>query len=647
MNKVSSFIIELDELSTDILSPQYVQVKFSDDVRVSPLYIGVIAYKDFEKVPSKEDYSLGICNLYRPLSDEVLPGRVDFLRKLFEYLYISPNRESTKLKKLGMALYFSEWFIRNGNAEFMESESLAVKAYVYWTKDIDRQIKSGLLKWSRKSATAYQKALLNLFQIRFGDEICPDFQQAIFSFSSNRAAIEIRSSQSSAEMLHSLLDIANGFKNLVINEENFPYKMEYLGKEYFIFPNDKGYVKTEHTTFTIDSYNYESGEIVSIDAVCSVPLNERKVHLWTIKDAVVNLKRNNEDKASLMRLRFADLACCCYLEVFLILTGMNRSEVVQIESVNELCSAKSEYSNEFRAIKFRAKGKVTSYRLHRNGVKALDGYLRLRKWLVEEMSEVELDKLFVRVVTPTGRMKKPAYLRNVKADDIGRVYGRLKGKFFPADMKALTPREIRRLKTVVLHEQGISSQAVADTLNHSEEVNLKTYANTKSSSQADELAIFWRSVKEAAKQIKIVQLDDIQMSNNADISISTGHCADFNNPVESEAKPLIEPNCKTQYGCLYCTKYCCHADEEDVHKLCSLAFVVSSLKSKSLYLEAHHEVISKLHIRVNVILNHVKSSSVHASEVYDTIYSKVWELGELTPFWELRLRRYESMGVVF
>ncbi|WP_076416852.1 hypothetical protein [Shewanella sp. UCD-KL12] len=647
MDKVSSFILELDELFADILSPQYVHVKFSDDVRVTPLYIGIIAYKDFEKVTSKLDYSFGAYNSYHPLSDEVLPGRVEFLRKLFDYLYISPNRESTKLMKLKKALYFSEWFIRNGNADFMESESLAIKAYVYWTRDIERQIKSGLLKWSRKSATTFQAALLNLFQIRFGDEIRSDLQQAIYSFSSNRAVIEVRSSQNSAEMLHSLLDIANGFTSLVINEENFPYKMEYLGRKYFIFPNDKGYVKTEHTTFTIGSYNYESGAIVSIDEVCSVPLNERKVHLWTIKDAVVNLQRNNEDKASLMRLRFADLACCCYLEVFLILTGMHRSEVVQIESVNEMCSTKSEYSNEFRAIKFRAKGKKISYRLHRNGVKALNGYLRLRKWLVGEMPDAELDKLFVRVVTLSGRDHKPAYLRNVKTDDIGRVYGRLKGKFFPADMKALTPREVRRLKAVVLHEQGISAQAVADTLNHSEEVSLKTYANTKSSSQADELAIFWRSVKEAAKQIKIVQVDDVLMSNNADISISTGHCADFNNPVESEAKPLIEPNCKTQYGCLYCTKYCCHADEEDVHKLCSLAFVVSSLKSKSLYLDAHHEVISKLHIRVNVILNHVKSSSVHARDVYDTIYSKVWELGELTPFWELRLRRYESMGVVF
>ncbi|WP_233357919.1 hypothetical protein, partial [Vibrio cholerae] len=118
---------------------------------------------------------------------------------------------------------------------------------------------------------------------------------------------------------------------------------------------------------------------------------------------------------------------------------MSRSEVVQIDNVETLTSNKSEYSNEFRAIKFRARGKLTTYRLHRQGVKALKGYLRLRKWLVSVMPEAELNKFFIRVVTPSGRDYKPPYIREVKTDDVGRVYDRLKGKFFPVGMKTLTP----------------------------------------------------------------------------------------------------------------------------------------------------------------------------------------------------------------
>ncbi|WP_233356103.1 hypothetical protein, partial [Vibrio cholerae] len=85
--------------------------------------------------------------------------------------------------------------------------------------------------------------------------------------------------------------------------------------------------------------------------------------------------------------------------------------------------------------------------------------------------------------------------------DVGRVYDRLKGKFFPVGMKTLTPREAKRLKNVVLHEEKLSHKAIAETLNHSESVNQKIYTNTKTSSQTDEMAVFWRSVREAAKQI--------------------------------------------------------------------------------------------------------------------------------------------------
>lgn len=646
LSNISSIILRPDELSVEIIYPEYVRIKFSDEVRKSPVNIGVIAYKSFKREFESGGFKRSQYS-YFALSEEILPGRLKFLKNLFDYLYISPNRESTKCEKLKTVLYLTTWFIDNGHTFFMESKANAIEAYVYWTKEIERQIKSGELSWSRKTAAAFQSSLLELFQIRFKDGIRFDLQQAIYTFKAARPIKKVRSTQEAGEVLQSLLDIAIGFTALVASEERFPYKMEYQKKYYYIFPNDKGYVKTKHTTFIIDSYDYEAGEIISPDKVKSKPLKERKVHLWTVKDALVNLERNNENMTSQVRLRFADLACCCYLEVFSILTGMHRSEVIQIENVDTISSEKSEYSNEFCAIKFRAKGKPTSYRLHKGGVKALLGYVHLRKWLVKMMPACELQHFFVRVVTPSGKDFVPPFLRDAIADDVGRVYRRLQGKFFPEGIKSLTPQEIRRLKTVVLYKKGVHSKVVADTLNHSEEVNLKTYANTRTRAQSDELAIFWRSVKEAAKQISIVQVDYIQVAGRADISISTGHCADYKNPIESEKNPLIEPNCKTQYGCLYCINYCCHADEVDMHKLQSLAFVISCLKSKSLYLDSHHDVISKLHMRVNAILYHVKLSSPNALNIYKEIEKRVWELGELTPFWELRLRRYESIGVVF
>lgn len=647
MSNHRRIILSTDELSADILAPQDVSVQFPREVRVSPIYIGVIAYSEFEKV-EELDRAFGLQYNYKPLTNDLLPGRLLYLRRLFDYLYISSNRPTTKFMKVSDALYFTEWFMNHGNSLFLESVEQAIISYVDWTKEIERQIKSGESSWGRRTAQTYQSSLLQLFQTRFGDAIRNTLQQSIYSLTEVRTIKEVRSKDDAGNVLKSLIDIATGLSELVTSESNFPYRMQYQGKAYFIFPNDKGYVKTKHTVFTINSYNYKEGSVITPEEVIATPMKERKVQLWTVKDAVVNLEKNNKNKVSQTRLRFADLACCCFLEIFLILTGMSRSEVVQIENVESLTSKKSEYSNEFRAIKFRAKHKITTYRLHRQGLQVLEKYLSLRKWLLNAVSGSELNKLFIRVITPSGiDAITPPFIREVKADDIGRVYKRLEGKFFPVGMKTLTPQETRRLKNVVLHENNIPHKAIADTLNHSESVNQRVYSNTVTSSQKDEMILFWRSVQEAAKQIKVIQIDDIEEPRDGEISISLGHCAEYKKPVELEPNPIVQPNCITQYGCLYCNKYCCHADEEDIHKLLSLSFVISCLKSRSLYLESHNDAISKIHIRVNVVLDQVKSTSEYAHDVYERVYEKVWELGELTPFWELRLRRYESMGVVF
>ncbi|MBJ3950959.1 hypothetical protein JGD13_23920, partial [Salmonella enterica subsp. enterica serovar Kentucky] len=167
-------------------------------------------------------------------TNDLLPGRLVFLKNMFDYLYISPNRASTKKRRVDKALYFTEWFMNNGYNHFLESEEEAILAYVYWTKEIERQIKSGELNWSRKSAEVYQAELLQLFQTRFGDEIRSNLQQAIYSLTGTRPVKAVRSSVDAGEVLQSLNHIAKGLSDLVVKEADFPHKMEYQGKEHYI-----------------------------------------------------------------------------------------------------------------------------------------------------------------------------------------------------------------------------------------------------------------------------------------------------------------------------------------------------------------------------------------------------------------------------
>lgn len=63
---------------------------------------------------------------------------------------------------------------------------------------------------------------------------------------------------------------------------------------------------------------------------------------------------------------------------------------------------------------------------------------------------------------------------------------------------------------------------------------------------------------------------------------------------------------------------------------------------------AHAEALYKeLSIRIGFILEALAERSEAVKQLVETIKAKVFEYGELTPFWEKRLSRYEKIGVVF
>ncbi|MCY1451033.1 hypothetical protein D9M71_678780 [compost metagenome] len=62
----------------------------------------------------------------------------------------------------------------------------------------------------------------------------------------------------------------------------------------------------------------------------------------------------------------------------------------------------------------------------------------------------------------------------------------------------------------------------------------------------------------------------------------------------------------------------------------------------------HAERLFKdLSIRIEFILEAVSERSKESSTLVAEVKYRVQKLGDLTPFWERRLQRYEKVGVVF
>ena len=91
----------------------------------------------------------------------------------------------------------------------------------------------------------------------------------------------------------------------------------------------------------------------------------------------------------------------------------------------------------------------------------------------------------------------------------------------------------------------------------------------------------------------------------------------------------------------------CHADEEDVHKLLSLQYVANAVRKTTADLQHAERLFKDLSVRIEFILEAVSKRSKESSILVDEVKYRVQELGDLTPFWERRLQRYEKVGVVF
>ena len=400
----------------------------------------------------------------------------------------------------------------------------------------------------------------------------------------------------------------------------------------------------------IDVYNAAERRIATLDEY-KAKLLEKNIEVKDrilkhgIMDAQKTLSRNNRDERSRQRLRIASLAVKAYACLLLLITGATPTEFSQFLYADALQVNKSPLKKELSAVKFRAGGKVTNYNVGRkNGLSILQDYLKLREWLLDGRS---YDKLFFTV----SELRNPSYkeldaLRDFPTSDaLQTFYRTLHAGFIDPSIPILTVREMRRHKSVTQHMGGFSVSTVANSLNHTETMNLGRYSGGTLEHQKSELSKYWEAVQTAAASIK-------EQSEKADqlIPIASGQCEQFGaaSPAPQFASSIsILPDCQTQHGCLFCVHYVCHSDETDINKLMSLQYVVNAVRRSAPDMEHAELLYSDLSARIDYILNALAERGDSVAKIVEKVRTTVHVYGVLTPFWETRLSRFERLGVVF
>lgn len=636
-HRANTQIITLSEVTQDFAEPERLRLQLSPKVMKKQFDIGSFAYLmrgKNEKVFDDRGTPVVI--------ESFVESRRELIVRLLESLV--GQRDETALTRLKFIEYFIDWLNTHGYREMFASAAQAQQAYRDYTAHLNHQIAHQALK--PVSAKNTQRHISRLIELLYPEDSHHILAGAvrIISDGGSEAASDVN-----AEVYWDVcLAIARQCSAFVLNSQSYPFVVSIRDYEVVGFPSNHGWVGPFKES--VPSYNAGERRISTVEEFRAAyeklgrRLPIKSAAEATLLRAMANLDVANEDESYWHRLQVAGLAAKAYASLFMMITGATPSEFDQFSYADALEVEKSPIKKELSAVKFRAGGKETLYNIGRGtGLPLLKEYLKLREWILNGATH---ERLFFTMPANYERARTNNEFSDLKTTQyLSGFFNTISGTFLDPNVPRLSPRKMRKHKSLGMHAAGLSPSTVAATLNQSVAVNLSTYSEATPEQQEAEFGQFWQVMRHAAQVVR----ERSQRPAKGEIATAAGHCDGFNQPipVRDFGAVAIEPNCRSQYGCLYCEHYMCHSDEEDLHKIVSLQYVINAVR-KAAPDAAHAEALYKeLSIRIEFILEALGERSDAVKQLVEAIKARVFEYGELTPFWERRLSRYEKMGVVF
>lgn len=614
-----SSIVELD----NVVHPEFITLQL--DHRRSPLDVGVLAYSIREK--AKQGYVVDV--------NSVLPSRRKALIALWDFYFIQGSSHKTietEFKSLESGL---TWCESNGIPDVLCNAESARRGYVGYSNYIFGAI-LGPDQMSPNTGQLYQRALRRAIELQFPLE-AEYILTAVQSVVPNKDGLDPPDERAVQRYVDISLVIAFTFSRFLI--EGAPYPLKFVTSDYHthIFPGVGKYITplTEGKHEFL-AYDYKEGRIKGVEELIpQIPDRRLKDAKEAVLRAVQVVNDANSDDHHLFRMRLASVAMRAFACLLNAVIGANSGELIQFlyEDAAELI--KSPFKKDLSAIKLRAKGLVVSYSIGRGpGMEILREYLKFREWVLNGR---ESEYLFFQAIDVDNDSDSP---KPLEKEFSTKFYSVLDGVFLPKGSGNIPPRLMRKHKSVTLHYLRHSPLLVSAVMNHTERTNLESYAGTTLSTQKEELGNYWAAIRKAAERIRASH-------NVTGVSIAVGHCDSLDNPQSDIPVVSIAPDCKTQYGCLFCVHYLVHSDEADIHKLLSFLYVIEGVRSNAPNFEFSEEIFKEVIIRVDFILDAISERSIESANLVMMVRKKVFDLGILTVFWERRLQRYERMGIYF
>ncbi|MBD9503300.1 hypothetical protein IB256_21100 [Pseudomonas sp. PDM17] len=423
----------------------------------------------------------------------------------------------------------------------------------------------------------------------------------------------------------------SGYSNFVTSFGKFPFFLKlpnYIGAGMYIFPTNLKFVsplaidRFESLKNTVGAVDYRAGRIRSLDECESFYKNRASASVCR-SSLLRSLKQANEDPQCSRRRMLGILAHNAFFVLFQANTGMNLSGALELEWCDEYTVEASR--KKFRLIKYRASGREQSFEISATFLQAFKEFLKLRIYLLagRTCSTLFFRCSFSDISSPVKAMRAGC------TTELSKWVLKIDPGF-----EFVTSREWRAAKSDFLL-QKYSVEVVSLALQNNIDTVEDHYAEGSEQRARIELSDYYSKLMSA-----VVRSKDFELTK-----ISTGSCSDYGSPAASDST-LVEPDCKTDLGCLFCEKFRVHADIEDIRKLISCRYFISRLSYLNPSTDSVREFYDPALARINSILKVIGSHSDELNHAISTLEESIAVQDGLDPYWENRISSLIEVGVL-
>jgi hypothetical protein len=545
-------------------------------------------------------------------------------------VYLGGSPYSLYANALNLAAQF-KWCDCNGHDDFLESDLDYKKALDAYTLSLFKSMQGSE---GRSSSSAYglQSAAIKHSTLFYPTSSINFLNQLplISNGAKDKGQREptlTPSEQDMSKYLTACQYIFDGITDFLVSGQEFPHHISFMESAAVMLPARFPIFTPEAISINKVAskaiiWDYTNAKIANIDDIVPISTQTRTSLLKAIDKAKSTLNDSNQNLHHPKRIWLAKAAQNAFCSLFVANTAMNDAPMRKLKWNEEYSITNSDTAG-FSTVKIRAGNLEQYFDIKKPFIKNFKKYLKLRVYLKNIGTS---EYLFPH--HSGGKIKNiPTKSNSVKQCNL------IINNNFDKHIKTLTHRQLRKYKPIYLLSKQYSPTLVAGIIQNTAETVLKHYSEAEEKTAIDEIS----------NTLNFISLILEQQSR---IEIPSGGCSG-NSASEAEAAPdQYEPNCRNFVGCIFCTEFRLHADENSVRKLLSMRFVtgerISSCTDVSEFEELHGDAIA----RIDTIIAELIIYKPEMKAVVERVKKQVELECDLSPYWEMLYGRLIKLKII-